>query len=75
MPEISSKIQTLIKRRETLGYSQRDIDKIAGVSECQIAKWETGFRKPTLASVERWAAALGLRIELVPIPRKKEKAS
>ena len=75
MPETSDKVKTLTQRRVDLGYSQRDLDRLVDVSACQIAKWERGFRHPTLESAERWAQALGLKLELVPTGKKRKKAS
>ena len=73
MSAVESKIQTLIARRNALELSQRDLDKMIGVSECMVAKWEAGHRSPTAESLERWAAALSLRLELVPAGTKKRK--
>ena len=56
------KISELIHRRKTLGLTQRDLEERMGVSERLVAKWETYDRSPTAANLERWAAALGLRI-------------
>ena len=64
MSDVSPKVTALIKRRHDLGYSQRQLDKLVGVSDCMIAKWEAGLRHPTAASLEKWANALGLRLEL-----------
>jgi transcriptional regulator with XRE-family HTH domain len=33
-----------------------------GVSERLVAKWETYQRSPTAANLDRWAAALGLKV-------------
>ena len=74
MSDISPKVMTLVKRRNDLNISQRDLDKMIGVSECMVAKWEAGHRHPTAASLERWAAALGMRLELAlaaPLKRKR----
>jgi transcriptional regulator with XRE-family HTH domain len=56
------KITELAQRRKALHLSQRDLEERMGVSERQIAKWETYKRSPTAANLDRWAAALGLRV-------------
>jgi transcriptional regulator with XRE-family HTH domain len=74
MRETSDKVKALTKRRLDLNLSQRDLDKLVDVSACQIAKWEKGFRHPTLESAERWAQALGLKLELTLTGKKRKKA-
>jgi transcriptional regulator with XRE-family HTH domain len=68
-------IHTLVQRRQALGHSQRALDEMVGVSESMVAKWESGYRNPTLRSAGRWAAALGLRLELVVPGAGKRKKS
>ena len=68
---VASKIRQLVQRRQDLGITQRSLDKMVGVSSCMIAKWEAGHRSPTAESLDRWANALGLRVDLVPVKRKK----
>jgi transcriptional regulator with XRE-family HTH domain len=73
MSSIALKIGALVKRRHDLGLSQRELDKMVGVSDCMIAKWEAGHRSPTAESLEKWAAALGMTVELVVSGRPKRK--
>ena len=56
------KISELVHRRQALGITQRDLEERMGVSERLVAKWETYQRSPTAANLDRWAAALGLRV-------------
>jgi transcriptional regulator with XRE-family HTH domain len=75
---IEQMIVALVKRRNDLGYSQRELDKLVGVSDCMIAKWEAHHRSPTAESLEKWAAALGLRLELKATdsrPPKRKRAA
>jgi transcriptional regulator with XRE-family HTH domain len=71
---VQQKIDTLVRRRTDLGITQRELDKQIGVSDCMVAKWESGQRSPTAESLERWAGALGLRVELVGKPRRRKAA-
>lgn len=76
MTAVSPKVEALVKRRNDLNLSQRELDKLIGVSDCMVAKWELGHRHPTAASMERWAAALGMKLELaVDRPGKRKKVA
>ena len=59
------------RRRYKLGLSQPDIDEKAGVADGLTAKWEIGYRKPTLFNAFAWAESLDC--DLILKPRKKEK--
>ena len=39
--------ESLRRRRERLGISQRDLADRLGVDQSSVAKWETGDRKPS----------------------------
>lgn len=51
-------------RRQELGLSQRQLAQRLKVSQQQIAKLENPDENPTLATLERAAAALGMRLTL-----------
>jgi predicted transcriptional regulator len=51
-------------RREELELTQGQLAKRAGVSQQQIAKLEDPDGNPTVATLEKIAIALGLRLEL-----------
>jgi transcriptional regulator with XRE-family HTH domain len=59
------------RRRYKLGLSQPDIDEKAGVADGLTAKWEIGYRKPTLFNAFAWAESLDC--DLILKPRKKEE--
>lgn len=61
---------TLASLRATTGLSQRDLARLAGMSQPAIARLEAGRATPTLATLERLARAAGfeLRLDLVPAP-------
>ena len=50
--------------RDAQGLSQADVAGRAGVSQQQIAKLENPDGNPTIATLEKVAAALGLRLDL-----------
>ena len=58
------------RKRAKLGKSQRERDDDVGVAEGLIAKWECGYRKPTLFNAFCWAESLNC--DLVLKPRKKK---
>lgn len=50
--------------RTDAGWSQADLATRVGVSQRQIAKWESGRENPTVDAIERVAAALGVRLDV-----------
>lgn len=61
-------IFTLANRRKDLGLVQMDIDERLGVTTGLCAKWEGGFRTPTVFNLHCWCEALGLVWLLAPGP-------
>jgi predicted transcriptional regulator len=59
------------RRRYKLELSQPEIDQKAGVADGLTAKWEIGYRKPTLFNAFAWAESLDC--DLILKPRKKQK--
>ena len=59
-------------RREELGWSQRQLAERAGMTQPGVARFEAGGTTPTLALLERLAAALGLTVAagLAPADRR-----
>jgi len=54
----------LVELRATLGMSQRDVARRAGVSPDALSKWERGYYRPDDASIGKWAGALGMRLRV-----------
>lgn len=58
-------VSALIRRsRLERGLTQRQLAKKAGTSQPAIARLETGTHSPTIETLERVLAALGLELEL-----------
>lgn len=58
----------LRQAREAAGMSQRELAEALGYAVgSALANKELGYSSPTLATLRPWAAALGLRVVLVPI--------
>jgi transcriptional regulator with XRE-family HTH domain len=45
--------------------SQRELARRLGVSPALVARIEIGDRKPTQAVAERWAAEIGVAVEII----------
>ncbi len=56
-------LRELGTRRERLGLSQTAVAARMGTSQSAVARLEAGELDPKLSTVERFATALGLRIE------------
>jgi DNA-binding transcriptional regulator YiaG len=52
----------LIKRREKLKISQRQLGEIIGVTDYLLSKWEGGHRRPTGFLLWCWAESLGVKL-------------
>jgi len=57
-------------RREVLGVDQRDLSQIAGVSVHTLSNIEAGSGNPTIKSLEKILAALGMEL-IVDIQRQE----
>ena len=62
-PRLSAVVQ-IRQRRAELGLTQAQAARSAGVSQQQIAKLENPDGNPTLATLDKVATALGMRVEL-----------
>lgn len=60
-------VEQLVERRKDLGLEQQDIARRLFRSRSSISQIENGHRgQNSLEVVERYAAAVGLRLTLVP---------
>lgn len=68
----------LVRRRESLGLSQRELARRVGISQPGINHIEVGRRQPSVELLERIAGALGLsvdvRVRLTPAQTAGRKA-
>jgi DNA-binding XRE family transcriptional regulator len=65
--KIQVRIAVMIARlREERGLSQRDLAKIVGIKQPQIARLEKGDHLPTLETLLRLADALSARVIIGP---------
>jgi transcriptional regulator with XRE-family HTH domain len=66
MTRNSSLIGELEARRNTLGWSLKELSENCGIDETFVRDWEHGLGAPRYDEIEHWAAALGLTLQLVP---------
>ena len=59
--------QALINARSRAGLSQSDVAARMGTSQPAVARLESG-RKPTLKALERYAEAVGVKVEIRLVP-------
>ncbi|WP_431954023.1 helix-turn-helix domain-containing protein [Nocardia lijiangensis] len=55
---------TVRARREALGITQAELAERAGLRQPAVARFEAGGTMPTIPMLERYAEALGLRLEV-----------
>jgi ribosome-binding protein aMBF1 (putative translation factor) len=56
-------LRTLAKEREAQGLSQTEVAARMGTSQSAVARMEQGQGNPTLATLVRYAGAIGKQIE------------
>lgn len=57
----------LIKARKERGISQRELERLSGVKQPIIARIESGTVSPKLDTVMKLLAAMGKKLEIVPL--------
>lgn len=58
--------QQLRAIRKQQHRTQEDVAAAGTVNRLQISQWESGRFTPTLCSLDRWAAAVGVRLVALP---------
>ncbi len=66
MTRKNSLICDLKTRRQTVGWSIKELSDRCGIDEAFLSDWESGLGSPRFDEIEHWAGALGLTLELVP---------
>ncbi|WP_035849771.1 helix-turn-helix domain-containing protein [Kitasatospora azatica] len=54
--------ETVRTRREHLGLTQKELGRLAGMTQSSVARFEAGGAEPTLPTLEKLAVALGLHL-------------
>lgn len=68
-------VTALVRRREALALTQRDIAEKLGVSHAAVNAWESGFRGLNLDRATAYGAAVGMELGWnppAPLPPERE---
>ena len=62
--------ERLLAARKERGFTQASLSELAGVSSDAVARIESGARVPSLVTLAKLAAALGVRVSDLLVPRQ-----
>lgn len=65
-------IGELISARESQGMTQRDLERVSGVTQSAIARLEKGVSSPTLDTVFKILIPLGKTLTIVPMNQQNQ---
>ena len=70
-PELSL-VQAMIDARKVSGLTQKELSVRTGIAQADISKLEYGNANPSLRTLQRLAAGMGMqvKIEFIPAPAK-----
>lgn len=68
-PEFSI-IQAMIDARKASGLTQKQLAEKTGIAQADISKLENGSANPSLRTLRRLAAGMGMQIKLEFVPAK-----
>lgn len=60
-------VTLIIRRRNELGLSQRDLATLSGLPQSTVARFETMQTMPNIETVLKLVKPLGLQLSLMPI--------
>lgn len=66
-PEYSI-IQAMIDARKNSGLTQKQLSEKTGIAQADISKLETGSANPSLRTLQRLAAGMGMRVKIEFLP-------
>lgn len=61
-------IQAMIDARKTTGLTQKQLSERTGIAQSDISKLESGIANPSLKTLQRLAAGMGMRIKIDFVP-------
>ena len=61
-------IQAMIDARKRSGMTQKELSEATGIAQGDISKLEKGNANPSLRTLQRLAAGMGMRLRLEFIP-------
>ena len=69
-PEFSI-IQAMIDARKASGLTQKELAEKTGIAQADISKVENGSANPSLRTLRRLAAGMGMQLKLEFVPTTK----
>ena len=66
MEELTALMATIIRRRQELGWSQRELAKRCGMPQSSIARMATGINFPRVETLARVLRELGMTLVVQP---------
>lgn len=64
-------IKALLNAREASGLTQKDLAERTGIAQGDISKLETGNANPSLRTLQRLAAGMGMKLKLEFVPKNQ----
>ncbi len=64
-------IKALLNAREASGLTQKDLAERTGIAQGDISKLETGNANPSLRTLQRLAAGMGMKLQLEFVPKNQ----
>lgn len=61
-------VKAMLDGRAAKNLTQRELAEITGINQADISKLENGNANPSLKTLERLAAGLGMRLKLEFVP-------
>ena len=66
-PELSF-VQAMIAARKTSGLTQKELSERTGIAQADISKLENGNANPSLRTLQRLAAGMGMQVKIEFVP-------
>ena len=66
-PELSL-VQAMIDARKVSGLTQKELSERTGIAQADISKLEIGNAKPSLRTLQRLAAGMGMQVKIEFVP-------
>ncbi|MBS6702633.1 MAG: helix-turn-helix transcriptional regulator [Clostridiales bacterium] len=70
-PEFSV-IQAMIDARKSAGLTQKQLAEKTGIAQADISKLETGNANPSLRTLQRLAAGMGMKMKIEFLPTSQQ---
>lgn len=70
-PEFSV-IQAMIDARKSSGLTQKQLAEKTGIAQADISKLETGNANPSLRTLQRLAAGMGMKMKIEFLPANQQ---